>query len=229
VRHKKWEKKTEDAETILSQRSDFHKPHYKTLTSPFQLNQWITLATHCKLAFPLKGIKHDNTGAGVSFLYGILLGARHSQRKVVTMSLNIEVLEQSFEKVKPQAHEFVASFYNALFTDYPEAQSLFAHSDMAKQQTMLLNALVSVIENLRQPNKMTEALYGLGARHVKYGALPEHYPLVGRTLLKTLEQYLGPNWSDEVKQAWTEGYSAITVLMLAGAEYPEHILKLDEG
>jgi hemoglobin-like flavoprotein len=145
----------------------------------------------------------------------------------MTMSLKREALEQSFEKVKPQAQEFVASFYSTLFTDYPEAQSLFAHSDMAKQQTMLLNALVFVVENLRQPDKMTEALHGLGVRHVNYGVLPEHYPLVGRTLLKTFEQYLGPEWSDEVKQAWIDGYSAITALMLDGAEYSEDILKLE--
>lgn len=143
------------------------------------------------------------------------------------MSLNVAALEQSFARVKPQAHEFVASFYNTLFTDHPEAQSLFAHSDMAKQQVMLLNALVFVVENLRQTDKLTEALHGLGARHVKYGALPAHYPLVGKTLLKTLEHYLGSDWSEEVKQAWTEGYGAITALMLEGSEYPEDILKLE--
>jgi nitric oxide dioxygenase len=145
------------------------------------------------------------------------------------MALNVEVLEQSFEKVKSQAHEFVASFYTTLFTDYPDAQALFAHSDLVKQQTMLLNALVFVVENLRHPERMVEALQGLGARHVQYGALPEHYPLVGKALLKTFEQYLGSDWSEEVKQAWTDGYSAIAALMLEGAEYPEAVLKLEEG
>ncbi|MEM1241947.1 MAG: globin domain-containing protein, partial [Cyanobacteria bacterium P01_H01_bin.26] len=103
------------------------------------------------------------------------------------MSLNVELLEQSFELVKPQADEFVGSFYNNLFTDYPAAKPLFEHSDMTKQQQMLKGGLVMVIENLRKPEVLSKALKGLGARHVKYGALPEHYPLVGNSLLKTLE------------------------------------------
>jgi hypothetical protein len=32
------------------------------------------------------------------------------------MSLNVELLEQSFDKIKPSADEFVASFYEKLFT-----------------------------------------------------------------------------------------------------------------
>lgn len=140
------------------------------------------------------------------------------------MSLNVELLEQSFDLVKPKADEFVDSFYNNLFTDYPAAKPLFEHSDMAKQQQMLKGALVMVIENLREPEALSKALKGLGARHVKYGALPEHYPLVGNSLLKTLEQYAGDAWTAELKEAWTGAYGAITELMLEGADYtPEEV------
>jgi len=41
------------------------------------------------------------------------------------MSLQVEVLEQSFDEVKPRADEFVNSFYNNLFTANPEAN--FTH------------------------------------------------------------------------------------------------------
>ncbi|MGL5794458.1 MAG: globin domain-containing protein, partial [Waterburya sp.] len=49
-----------------------------------------------------------------------------------------------------------------------------------------------------------------------YGVLPEHYPMVGNSLLKSLESFLGENWTEEVKQAWTEAYTAIAQLMLEG-------------
>ena len=135
------------------------------------------------------------------------------------MSLNVELLEQSFEKVKPEANEFVESFYSNLLTDNPEAKPLFAHTDMKKQRQMLLQSLVFTVDNLRKPDALSEALKGLGARHVKYGALPAHYPLVGGALLKTFEQQLGSEWTEEVKQAWVAAYGAITDLMLDGAEY----------
>lgn len=141
--------------------------------------------------------------------------------------LKVELLEQSFEKVKPQANAFITSFYDNLFTDYPAAKPLFAHTNMAEQGNKLLASLVLVVENLRKPNVLSETLRGLGARHVKYGALPEHYPLVGNTLLKTFEQYLGEDWTPATKQAWTEAYGAITEIMLDGADYSQTDVQLD--
>ena len=38
------------------------------------------------------------------------------------MSLQVELLEQSFEAIKPQADNFVNSFYDNLFTANPEAK-----------------------------------------------------------------------------------------------------------
>lgn len=143
------------------------------------------------------------------------------------MSLNVELLEGSFELVKPKADEFVASFYNNLFTDYPASKPLFEHSDMAAQQKMLKGALVMVIENLRKPEVLSKSLKGLGARHVKYGALPEHYPLVGNSLLKTLGQYAGDAWTPDLKGAWTEAYGAISTLMLEGADYSKEEIALE--
>ncbi|MEM6599433.1 MAG: globin family protein [Cyanobacteria bacterium P01_D01_bin.36] len=142
--------------------------------------------------------------------------------------LNVELLEQSFELVKPKADEFVASFYGNLLTDYPEAKPLFAHTSMPKQQQMLKGALVMVVENLRKPEVLSESLGGLGARHVKYGALPEHYPLVGNSLLKTLGQYAGDAWTPELKSAWTDAYGAITELMLDGADYSKSDIQLED-
>ena len=145
------------------------------------------------------------------------------------MPLNVDLLEQSFELVKPQADEFTASFYNNLFTDYPESKPLFEHSDMGKQQQMLKGALVMVVENLRKPEVLSKSLKGLGARHVKYGALPAHYPLVGNSLLKTLGQYAGSAWTPELKTAWTDAYGAITSLMLEGADYATEDVALESA
>ena len=135
--------------------------------------------------------------------------------------LNVELLERSFDEIKPQANEFVASFYDNLFTAHPEAKPLFDTTDMQAQKKKLLNSLVLVVENLRKPDALSGALKGLGARHVKYGALPEHYPLVGGALLTTFEQYLQDKWTPQVKQAWVDAYGAISEIMLDGADYSE--------
>lgn len=94
------------------------------------------------------------------------------------MSLKIELLEQSFERIKPRASDFVASFYENLFTSDPELVPLFAKVDMATQHKKLLAALVLVVENLRNPEALGEVLNALGARHVGYGAIPKYYGAV---------------------------------------------------
>ena len=144
------------------------------------------------------------------------------------MALQVELLEQSFGAIKPQANEFVSSFYDNLFTANPEAKPLFNTTDMEAQKKKLLSSLVLVVENLRKPDVLEGALKGLGAKHVKYGALPEHYPLVGGALLTTFEQYLGNQWTPEVKQAWVDAYGAISSIMLDGADYSEEEIKLEE-
>lgn len=130
------------------------------------------------------------------------------------MSLNPEILEQSFEKVILQAEEFSTSFYENLLSDYPQLRPLFAKSNMVEQRQKLFSSLVLIVENIRNPEKLTNSLRGLGKKHIKYGVIPSHYPMVGNSLLKTFESYLGSSWTPEVKQAWIDAYEAIASLML---------------
>ena len=64
--------------------------------------------------------------------------------------LQVELLESSFELVKPKANDFVASFYTHLFNDYPAAKPLFAHLKMNEQGNKLLASLVFVVENFEK-------------------------------------------------------------------------------
>lgn len=107
------------------------------------------------------------------------------------MSLNVELLEQSFEQVKPQATQFASSFYKNLLTDYPQLQPLFSKTNMEAQEQKLIMSLVLVVQNLRTPDYLKSILQNLGERHVSYGAKQEHYSMVGAALLKTFESYLG--------------------------------------
>jgi hemoglobin-like flavoprotein len=142
------------------------------------------------------------------------------------MSLNVELLEQSFELVRGHGDKFAAQFYATLFSDYPTVQALFAHTAMEEQGKKLFSSLVLVVDALRKPEILEGAVKGLGTRHVKYGVLPEHYPMVGGALLKTFEVVLGTDWTDEVKQAWVDAYGGVTQLMLEGADYPAEVLRL---
>jgi hemoglobin-like flavoprotein len=140
------------------------------------------------------------------------------------MSLNVELLESSFAQIKERETEFSAYFYSNLFADYPIVKPLFTNSDMVEQQKKLFKSLVLVVDSLRKSDILTGALKGLGTRRVKYGVLPEHYPMVGSTLLKVFAICLEEAWTPNVEQAWIEAYGVVAQVMLDGAEYPAEIL-----
>jgi hemoglobin-like flavoprotein len=140
------------------------------------------------------------------------------------MSLNIELLESSFSQIKEQETEFTTLFYKNMFENYPEVKPLFANTHMEAQARKLFKSLVLVVESLRSPDVLANALKGLGSRHIHYGVLPEHYPIVGSTLLKTFSLCLEGVWTDDTEQAWSEAYVVVTELMLSGAEYSAEIL-----
>lgn len=134
------------------------------------------------------------------------------------MSLNVEILQRTIKKIKPETEEFAVKFYENLFSDYPQFEPLFARSDMSEQRKHLVRALMLTVENFRDADTVQDSLKPLGVRHATYGATQELYPLFCKTLLKTFEFYLGEDWTPEVNAAWTNAFDAIAQLMVQGAK-----------
>jgi hemoglobin-like flavoprotein len=133
------------------------------------------------------------------------------------MSLNVELLEQSFAAVAPHAETLADAFYRNLFADYPQVRPLFEGVELADQKKKLVASLKLVVDNLRVPGTLVPALENMGARHIEYGALEGHYPAVGATLLKSLAEVAGDLWSSELTEAWSDAYQEISRIMLVGA------------
>lgn len=133
------------------------------------------------------------------------------------MGLNVEVLERSFELLKPQAETLVSRFYERLFEKYPAVKPMFARTTLPEQKKKLLASLVLVIQNLRRPETLGPVLKQMGARHVGYGTQPAHYGAVAETLLGVMAEMAGTAWTAEVKQAWTDALNTIAHIMLEGA------------
>ena len=112
------------------------------------------------------------------------------------MALKTKLLETSFALICDRENDFKNYFYSTLFADYPEIESLFARVSINEQSQKLFASLVLVVNNLSKPGTLTDALHGLGTRHVKYGVLPKHYPKVGG-MLKTMAFVLEEKWTEE--------------------------------
>jgi len=132
------------------------------------------------------------------------------------MDLDIDALEASFDLLAPRGDELVETFYARLFAAAPAVRPLFG-TDLRRQRAMLLQALALVRRSLRDLDALVPVLHALGARHVAYGARPEHYPVVADTLIATMAELAADAWSQRYALAWERALGVIAGAMLAGA------------
>ena len=135
------------------------------------------------------------------------------------------LLEESLELIVPVADDVIASFYDQLFTDYPDVRPMFP-ADMSGQREKLLTAIVELVTNYEQPAGLLPALTALGRKHEDFGVRIDHYSAVGLTLLATLRRFAGDAWTPAYEGAWLRAYTfAAGVMMQAGtvknAELPQ--------
>jgi len=110
-------------------------------------------------------------------------------------------------------------FYNRLFEIAPEVRPMFSRTSVPEQSKKLLVMLSYVISKLDKLEDIIEEVVKLAHHHASYGVKEEHYTVVGAALLWTLEQGLGDNWNEELKEAWTVCYITLSSAMINAAEY----------
>jgi hemoglobin-like flavoprotein len=140
-----------------------------------------------------------------------------STNQETAMTLNPQILRDSFALVIETAPDLTSRFYDNLFSMFPQTAPMFSPSRRKGQEKMLADALSAVLDHLEDAPWLASTLKGLGAKHVGYGVTDEMYGWVGAALLKTLADVAGPAFTDEVKQQWTEAFGAIAGLMQEGA------------
>ncbi|NOX90875.1 MAG: PAS domain S-box protein [Gammaproteobacteria bacterium] len=143
---------------------------------------------------------------------------KRPRNKESSSGLNIDLLEQTFSALAPQGEALVKRFYAELFDRYPDVKPMFDNTTVADQEKKLLAALQLVVNSLRKPEALANALGHLGSKHHGYGARPEHYTAVAETLLDVMAEFAGELWTDEVHAAWSEALSTVATTMLAAKQ-----------
>jgi hemoglobin-like flavoprotein len=133
------------------------------------------------------------------------------------MNLDLDALEASFDLVAPRGDELMDIFYGRLFAAAPAVKPLFAGTDPRKQKLMLLRVLGLLRRSLRDLESIVPVLRDLGARHVAYGARPEHYPIVGAVLIASMAEVAGDAWQPGHERAWAVAFDVVAGAMLDGA------------
>ncbi|WP_020105325.1 globin domain-containing protein [Nocardia sp. 348MFTsu5.1] len=123
------------------------------------------------------------------------------------------LLEQSLALVAADDPDFTVRFYERLFADYPEVKALFG-KNIRPQATMLQEAIVAVLEHLDDPGWLETSLSSLGRVHASLGVTPKMYGWVATTLVATMADIAGPQWTDVMSKEWNEALTAVAAMML---------------
>ncbi|MFB6618587.1 globin domain-containing protein [Streptomyces sp. NPDC085524] len=124
--------------------------------------------------------------------------------------------------VERRAEHAVKFFYSHLFWHNPGFRDLFPASfeDMERQRDRLFAALTHVIAHL-ETESLVPYLRDLGRDHRKFLVEPQHYAVLGSSLLAALAETSGNAWTTQTEKAWAEAYQVIADAMMAGAAASE--------
>lgn len=122
------------------------------------------------------------------------------------------LIRASLPILQAEGESFTRLFYHKLLSKYPELQHLFnpAHQAQGMQQRSLATALYAYAANIDHPAPLKDAIAVIANKHVALGVRAEHYPLVGQTLLASLQEWLGDRASPTLLEAWALAYQQLT-------------------
>lgn len=134
-----------------------------------------------------------------------------AQKAIVTAT--VPLLESGGEAL-------TTHFYGLLFRDHPEVRPLFnqAHQASGEQPRALANGVLMYARHIDQLEALGPLAQQIVQKHVALQVLPEHYPLVGDSLLRAIREVLGAEVAtDAVIAAWAAAYGQLADLLI-GAE-----------
>ena len=125
----------------------------------------------------------------------------------------IEIVKATAAPVAVNAEAITTRMYEILFENHPEVKPMFenAASDQHKKLAAAVSAYAANIDNL---GALSKAVEKMASTHVKVKVKPEHYPIVGVSLLGAIKDVLGDAATDEVIEAWKEAYFFLADILI---------------
>lgn len=130
-----------------------------------------------------------------------------SQKEIIKAS--VPVLEQSGELL-------TSKFYNYMLENYPEVKPFFNPSNQRtkRQPKILAFALLNYAKNIDNLAPLLGFVKQIVTKHVGLQVKPEHYPIVGNSLLHTMKVLLGDLATDEFLKAWEIAYGNLAQILI---------------
>lgn len=130
------------------------------------------------------------------------------------MDLDLDLLATTFEAASRSDPELASSFYRRLTTRHPQVAGFFGGEVTAAQKRMLVEALVAILARLDDPVWLVTTLPRLGRDHVRRGVQPQMYQWFAVSLIESLAEAAGEEWSEDARIQWGAALELVAALMM---------------
>jgi hemoglobin-like flavoprotein len=107
-------------------------------------------------------------------------------------------------------------FYKMLISEHPEVRPMFNQANQASgsQQRALANGVLMYARHIDHLEQLGGLVSQIINKHVALNIQPEHYPIVGQCLLRSIREVLGAEIAtDAVTEAWAAAYQQLADLL----------------
>ncbi|MFZ6689374.1 NO-inducible flavohemoprotein [Undibacterium sp. SXout11W] len=108
-------------------------------------------------------------------------------------------------------------FYARMFAHNPELKPMFNQTSQqaGRQQQALAMAVLAYAEHIDNPEVLQPVLTLVANKHASLGIRAEHYPIVGKHLLASIQEVLGDASSEALIAAWAAAYGQLADFLIA--------------
>lgn len=127
----------------------------------------------------------------------------------------IDTVKATIPFLSDNATVLTSHFYKRMFEQDPEVKVYFnaAHQASGSQQGALAASVCAFARNIETPENLASAVSLIAHKHVSLGVQPEHYPIVGKHLLASIDELLNPA-PKEILEAWGEAYGFLAETLI---------------
>ena len=128
-----------------------------------------------------------------------------------------ELITSTVPVLKQHGLALTNHFYARMFAHNPELKPIFnqASQQAGRQQQALAMAVLAYAEHIDNPGVLQPVLNLVANKHVSLGIRAEHYPIVGKHLLASIQEVLGAAASDALIDAWAAAYGQLADMLIA--------------
>mmetsp|Transcript_17252 Transcript_17252/g.37782 ORF Transcript_17252/g.37782 Transcript_17252/m.37782 type:complete len:394 (+) Transcript_17252:88-1269(+) len=132
-----------------------------------------------------------------------------------------DVIKATVPLLETGGEALTSHFYKLLLTEHSEVRPLFseAHQASGRQSQALARAVLKYAQHIDRLEELGPLVGQIVSKHVSLQVLPEHYPLVGQYLLRSIREVLGAETAtDEVLEAWGVAYGQLADILIGAEE-----------